>query len=303
MADEKKDGSDFELIDREDEQQILDDLRGVVVDKLVYKNKRGEFELSYAGTKWAVREMAKRGEAIRVDGHPKVERCPLDPEYIVVTVLAKRVIVDKDTSREITLDSAVGSSRGWTKQKLTDGRIIPDEHFFTKTVSKATRNVQQALMPIELKKEMVKILAKGPPKPAAAEEKKSEPKPAPKPEPAPAPKPEEKKPEPKPEPKPEAKGDDAGAARQHLMAAFKIAIGDDVPKIRRLLKSWTGKEKTHDLDVKTMARLTSALRGIKNGEVKYSESSVVDLISGEVLFGKASEAAPKEGSPEDPNYF
>ncbi len=85
--------SDFELMDREDEEQILAELRGVPVDKFIYKNKRGEFELTYAGTKWVVRQMAEIGEAIRVDTHPKTARCEIDPEYLTCTVLGKRVKV------------------------------------------------------------------------------------------------------------------------------------------------------------------------------------------------------------------
>ena len=159
MTEEKKEvPSDFELMDREDEEQILAELRGVPVDKFIYKNSRGQFELSYAGTKWAVREMANQGEAIRIDGHPKIERCVIDPEYITVTILAKRVKVDREARAETLLDTTLGSARGWIKQKLNDGRVIPDEHFFTKTVSKATRNVQQSLMPQDFKKEIIEAL-------------------------------------------------------------------------------------------------------------------------------------------------
>lgn len=152
-------GGDFELMDREDEEQILAELRGVPIDKFIYKNKRGEFELSYAGTKWVVREMANRGEAIRVDSHPKVDRCPIDPaEHIVADILAKRVKIDRDARCETVLDSTVGSARGWINQKLNDGRVIPDEFFYNKTVSKAVRNAQQALIPGDFKKEMIQTL-------------------------------------------------------------------------------------------------------------------------------------------------
>ncbi len=108
MTEEKKEvPSDFELMDREDEEQILAELRGVPVDKFIYKNSRGQFELSYAGTKWAVREMANQGEAIRIDGHPKIERCVIDPEYITVTILAKRVKVDREARAETLLDTTL----------------------------------------------------------------------------------------------------------------------------------------------------------------------------------------------------
>ena len=178
--------SEFELMDREDETQILEELRGAMSDKFIYKNSRGQYELSYSGTKWAVREMANRGEAIRVEDHPKVDRCPVDPEYITVTVLAKRVKVDRDAKCETVLDNNVGASRGWTKQKLLDGRIIPDEFFYNKTISKATRNVQQSLIPQDFKREIIELLVKkqnGQLPPSAAKAPK---KPAPAPAGAPA---------------------------------------------------------------------------------------------------------------------
>jgi hypothetical protein len=131
-----------------------------VSDKFIYKNSRGQFDLSYAGTKWAVREMAKEGEAIRIKDHPKMERCVMDPEWLTVTVLAERVLVDRESSRQVILDSTIGSSRVWIKQKLNDGRIIPDEFFFSKGVSKATRNAQQSLMDQDFKKKMIDLLVK-----------------------------------------------------------------------------------------------------------------------------------------------
>lgn len=159
MSEEKPLATDFELMDREDEDQILSELRGVPVDKFIYKNSRGQPELSYAGTKWAVREMAITGEAIRVE-LPKVERCPIDPEYIIVNIIGKRVKVDKDANCETLLDTNVGSARGWIKQKLRDGTIVSDDFFYNKTVSKATRNVQQMLMPAEFKQKIIDALMK-----------------------------------------------------------------------------------------------------------------------------------------------
>lgn len=151
--------SDFELMDREDEEQIIAELRGVPVDKFIYQNKRKELELTYAGTKWVVRQMAEIGEAIRVDTHPKTERCVLDPEYITCTVLGKRVKVDREAKCETILDTLPGAARQWSKQKINNGAtVIPDEHFFSKCVSRATRNVMLSLIPTDFKKAMIEKL-------------------------------------------------------------------------------------------------------------------------------------------------
>lgn len=150
----------FELMDREDEEQILLELRGVPVDKFIYADPRGNFELTYAGAKWVVRKMAEEGEAIRVDGHPKVERCVIDPEYITCTVIGKRVKVNLDSRAETVLDTTIGSARGWIKQKIgkDNPKIVPDDFFFNKTVSKATRNMQLSLIPSDFKKSMIEKL-------------------------------------------------------------------------------------------------------------------------------------------------
>jgi hypothetical protein len=161
MSDQQEAAADnFELMDHEDEEQILLELRGVPVDKFIYADPRGNFELTYAGAKWVVRKMAEEGEAIRVDGHPKVDRCVIDPDYITCTVIGKRVKVNLDSKAETVLDTTIGSARGWIKQKIgkDNPKIVPDDFFFNKTVSKATRNMQLSLIPTDFKKAMIEKL-------------------------------------------------------------------------------------------------------------------------------------------------
>jgi len=285
--------SDFDLLTAEDEDQILADLRGIPTDKFIYDAPSGP-QLSYAGTKWAVRKMAEAGEAIRIDGHPEVKLCPQDPEHIVVTVLAKRVRVDRDSGREVVLDSTVGSSRGWIKQKKRDNSIAPDEHFFAKTVSKATRNAQQALIPPDFVKKLIEELVTGgkrrktqqQPPPQAAKTEAANPEPAKQAE--------TRKQEP-------PKADDAGAARQKLMAIFKVAISADTAECRKYLMAWTGKEKTHDLDVKTLTSLTSALHKVREGTASYDELGILDKTTGAVLAGKPKPAAASTQAGSETN--
>jgi hypothetical protein len=148
----------FELLTNDDKQKILLKLKEVPsqqVEKFIYENKRKEWALSYEGTKWVVREMADKGEAIRTDGHPKVERCLVDPEYMTCSILGKRVKVDREGKCEMILDTNVGTSRVWTKQKIgkeENAKVIPDEFWYSKLVSKATRNLQQSMIPNDFKK-------------------------------------------------------------------------------------------------------------------------------------------------------
>jgi hypothetical protein len=161
VSDDKKQSEpdDFGLINARDEAQILAELAGVPVLDFVYINKRGAAELTYVGTKWAVRELAQRGEAIRLTHDPVVGRCPIDPEYITVTIRGARFKVDREAHCETMLDTSVGAARNWKSQKLTDGRTIPDENFFKKAVGIASRNAMQALLPQEFLREMIDILA------------------------------------------------------------------------------------------------------------------------------------------------
>jgi hypothetical protein len=317
VAEEKKETpSEFELMDREDEEQILDELRGVPVDKFIYKNARGQYELSYAGTKWAVREMANRGEAIRIEGHPKTERCQIDPaEHITVTILAKRVKVDREAHVETVLDTTVGSSRGWIKQKLVDGRVVPDEHFFTKTVSKATRNGQQALMPQDFKKEIIETLqkmqasggklpAKAPAKPPAQQGAPAAQQPQKPAAPqgtatqsgtAPAASPAQQAKPGKPKP-----ANTADAFAQRLNVVLKQALKTQDEKLTlQALRTLTGFGSTTEVPVETVKQLGPILNQVAKGQAKVVENRILN-VSGNVLWGPPlEEPPPQEAPPEE----
>lgn len=151
----------FELLSNDDKQKIILKLKEVPqqqVEKFIYQNKRQEWALTAEATKWIVREMADKGEVIRIDGHPKVERDLVDPEWMTCSVLGNRVKVDREGKSEMVLDSNIGSARTWIKQKIgkdDNAKIIPDEFWYTKVVSKATRNLQQSMIPNDFKKAII----------------------------------------------------------------------------------------------------------------------------------------------------
>jgi hypothetical protein len=186
----------YEIMDLADEEQILAEMAGRVLDRYVYsfeqdgQTVRG---LSYAGVNWACREYAKRGEVIRIVGSPEIVQDPTDPEYVIVTVTAQRFAVHPDTGRETPLDSAVGAKRQWTKMRLRDGRVVPNKFFLESAISKAQRNAKAALFPSQFVAEMIDAALKGGPqqgraKPPAPPTPAREPQqPAAKSAPAPAP--------------------------------------------------------------------------------------------------------------------
>lgn len=157
----------FESYDLADEEQIIAEMSGRVTDKYIYTFKQGGQDvtgLSFAGTNWAAREFAKQGEVIRIVSGPKVDIDPSDPDYMLICVIAQRFAVNKETGKEVALDSAPGAKRQWRfmeKKKyneqgeLNGKEVVPDPFWYEKGVSKATRNGKQALMPTDFVKRLI----------------------------------------------------------------------------------------------------------------------------------------------------
>jgi hypothetical protein len=96
----------------------------------------------------------------------------------------------------------------------------------------------------------------------------------------------------KPEAKPEEKKtapDEAATARQKLFAVISL-IEKDKAKGKAIYKALTGLEKAHDLDVKGLTSLTSALYEVKNGiaaiiPFENGRSAIIRKTDNVVLFG------------------
>lgn len=158
----------YEAMDALDEQQIVAEILGQydsLVDALVYEFPAGKDEqgrakmvrgLSYTGVNWCVREMAKRGlgrigiARNEVTGQPLItlsETADPDGEPIYEAVV-------------VAVDSALGTeAAGMADAKLyppkKGGGVYTDPHAKRKAVSKAQRNAKAALVPEELKAELM----------------------------------------------------------------------------------------------------------------------------------------------------
>jgi hypothetical protein len=177
----------LEQFDLADDSKIIAALSKRVTQGFTYK-ANGKYGLSSAGTLWAAREFAKQGEVYRVTGFPKVEICPVDPDYINVYVAVQRFFVHPGTGQEIALDTTIGHKRMSRKAKRykddqsEEFEMIEDPEFITKAITKAERNGKLHLMP---KDAVINLVAKatGQPAPNAAPAKgatsppKSNPKP------------------------------------------------------------------------------------------------------------------------------
>lgn len=145
-------GGLLERFDLADDKKIIEAMAKRVTVGFTYK-VNGKFGLSSAGALWAAREFAKQGEVYRVEGEPKIQICPLDPECINVWVKVQRFFVNPATGQEIALDSTFGHKRmsRKTKRYKDDAGIefdmVEDPEFTTKAITKAERNGKLKLMP------------------------------------------------------------------------------------------------------------------------------------------------------------
>ena len=110
----------IEICEREDEEMVLAELKGMPIHKLVYQFTDGgkpQNQLTFAGVNWACREYAKHGEAIRMVSKPEIQADPLDPEYVLISIVAQRFAV-KEGGKEVALDSHVGAKRQWRNREI-----------------------------------------------------------------------------------------------------------------------------------------------------------------------------------------
>lgn len=144
----------YSIFDREDDALIVAELKGQVLDVCVYEFRQGGQQIvgiSKRGVDECKRELAKKGEVLRVKAHDWRQ----EGEYGFFTVVSQRVAVSKD-GREIILDEEIGTKRQWQKMKKRDGAIVPDPFWYEKGYAKAARNAYSALIPESLKQQIIK---------------------------------------------------------------------------------------------------------------------------------------------------
>jgi len=142
----------FLLMDKEDEKQIIAEMRGEILKTYVYSytdKGRKVTGLSKAGIDAAVKEAGAHGEAMRILDK-QVYR---DEDCYEVIVTAGRFVVDKSGSgKEILLDTTLGAKR--QMKKYPNGKINP--FAFEQAVVKAERNAKRKLLPEKLISELIK---------------------------------------------------------------------------------------------------------------------------------------------------
>jgi hypothetical protein len=144
MTQENK--SEFQIMDRADEQQILDELQGHYLTEFVYSFRAGGKDV--IGLSWAgIKELAYRYGGIQV------ESCTIEDKGDFWLVTCKALDIERKNSR-------FGVATQSKTMKHRDGSTETDDFALQKATSKAQRNAIRALMPeIAVKQYIDKFLA------------------------------------------------------------------------------------------------------------------------------------------------
>jgi len=143
----------FEIMDREDERLIVEEIIGKMLDTYVYEIEieKGKkvYGLSVAGVADACRYISQRGEFIRIEDPPQII---CDDDGCLANVIAKRYIRSVDGSF-VCADAALGTKYEPRVKLRRDGTPWTDRFYREVAVSKAERNAKLKLIP-----ETVKIM-------------------------------------------------------------------------------------------------------------------------------------------------
>jgi len=162
----------FMLMDAEDENQIMAEIQGAMVDKFVFcfKDKGGHevVGLSKAGVDQICRESSNKGEVYRImetaEGKMDMEVKETEKTYQVrVRVGRYALIKDREgmPAGEQLLDTHVGSKQQQKYKKMRSGQLMLDPFGYEVACSKAIRNAKRDLLPYTFVTEMIKKFRKG----------------------------------------------------------------------------------------------------------------------------------------------
>jgi len=142
----------FAIMETRDEQQIIDDMRGRVINEYVYdfttKDGKHVTGLSYAG----VKELSSNMGSIHTDEPMILQWDNNGTNGIMAKVRA--IDVRKNNARWGT------AFQSW-KMRLKNGMLVDDIFAVTKAISKAERNAIRKIIPEKIILEMIKEYRKG----------------------------------------------------------------------------------------------------------------------------------------------
>lgn len=132
---------EYDLAEEIDEQQIIDEMKGKVIDQYVYDftmHGRRVIGLSYAGIVAAARKQ----------GNLKITDLQIEED--------KEKIIAKAKGKDVQRNFEIFGVATQPKKMVTQYGDYPDNFAFVKAVAKAQRNVLRRLIPETIITEMVK---------------------------------------------------------------------------------------------------------------------------------------------------
>lgn len=156
MADTVKESTSwdpFEAMERLEDEILVQELRGQVLEPLVFEfidpGGRRVVGLSKAGVDWVAGEMMMRGEVLRELDFQLI----LEPSHVIAVVKAGRFTMNRE-GREVQLETAFGAKRQPRKKEIritdTETREEDDPFAIEIALIKAARNAKRRLMPESL---------------------------------------------------------------------------------------------------------------------------------------------------------
>lgn len=145
----------FQAMDRLDDEQIVAELQGAMLQEYVYEFQSGGKTvrgLSKSGTDDAARHMALKGEVLREES-VVLEWQDNEAAYFKATVA--RYAVHNDGT-EVKLDQVIGQKR---QGKTAYGK--PNEFWYEQGGQKALRNAKQKLIPESIKQQLIASYVEG----------------------------------------------------------------------------------------------------------------------------------------------
>ena len=142
----------FLMMDKEDEEQIVREMRGEIIKEYVYSfTQKGKVVegLSKAGVDAIALEMAQRNRPFRIIGEPIINE---DDKYVKAIVKVGRYLIYPD-GREVLMDTVLGTKR--QAKFYSDGTENP--FAYEQALIKAERNAKRRLIPEKIMIEMLKL--------------------------------------------------------------------------------------------------------------------------------------------------
>ena len=148
----------YQVFDALDEQQIIDEIEGRIVDTWCYE-VQGKTGLAKKGVDQCILEMGKGGWIFNeLDERVVVD--PGDDEYRLFSVKVQAFRYTPN-GEKFDMGTVTGNKRQWVYQLTRDKKKEADPFWYEKGVAKAFRNAKMRFIPAEIEAAIIKLAKDG----------------------------------------------------------------------------------------------------------------------------------------------